>query len=64
MKKLNKQIQVFLVGDNTCEVSGYLVLLNYTATHTAIQVQDDDSAIYEYHFPHAQVRMVRIYEEG
>ena len=63
MRPVGKRIQVFLVGDSSCEVNGELVGsgVKNEMLHVTVLDEIDGKTQYGYSFPLAQVRMVRLY---
>jgi hypothetical protein len=58
-----KTIQVFLVGDTTAELSGKLVKMEHKKTGSYFTVKDECDYVWTHYFPHAQIRMVRMFNE-
>lgn len=62
MKKITL-IQVLLTGDSTCELEGELVKIDHQSTGTYITIREENSDKHTSYFPHAQIRMIRIWDE-
>lgn len=58
--KTKKNIQVFMVGDQTCEIDGELVSITHTFDLLHIKTKNGNYGFWEYYLPIARVQLVRI----
>lgn len=60
MKKIKENIQVFLINDTSCEVSGELVYLNISESYIDVHYREEDGGdVWRSVFPMSQIRMIR-----